>query len=464
MNLWLSCLVATSQDNHHTLVRLSPEQVMSIMRKYHPIIRQANIQVTLSENDITRKKSSFDPALSGKTGAKNLKNEEYYQSYELGIEIPTWYGIDIEAGTTNIEGRRLDNSVTTGSTSYIGVKIPLLQNLIYDKRRGYLEQAKIMNKLSIHERRKIVNDAMLDAMKAYWKWVKAYETFKIMDELVEINLARLKFVKQSISHGERPAIDSIEVKTQWISFQIEKENRWTDFLNAGNELSIFLWKENETPYSLPKTAIPIENWDKKFRSISPNLNYEALINEGTTNHPEIKMYEEQLNFYRIQKKIYFQELLPKLDLKYRILNNTEPQNFSIMETRPFVENYQYSLKLEIPLRLSEGRMNFKSAKLKINHSELALQQKAQSLTMKIKTYYNNYLNLEKLTRLQFENYENYSTMVKAEDTRFKMGESNLFIINARENKAREELVKLIELKTKYFNSIYELKWSAGLLF
>ena len=464
-SLWifLNSLCLFSQEKTASFNKLSPDQVLTILRKFHPVIRQANIQVEISENDILNSRGSFDPFLSGKMGAKNLKQQDYYQTKELGIEIPTWYGIDFEAGIANMTGQRLDNAITTGNSTFVGVNIPLLKNLVYDKRRGYLEQAKIMNRLSVHEQRKIINDVMLEAMKAYWDWVKAYETFNIMNELVENNEARLKFVHQSIDYGERPAIDSVEAKTQLLSFQIEKENRWTEFLNAGNELSIFLWKENQTPYSLPPSVIPVENWDKKFRSAQPNLNYEALMNEGTANHPEIKMYEEQLNFYRIQRKMYFQDLLPKLDFNYRILNNTGPQNFSVNEARPFTENYQYSLKLDIPLRLSEGRASYKSAKLKINYGELALQQKAQSVSLKIKTYFNSYLNFEKLNRLQYENYENYSTMVRAEETRFKNGESNLFTINAREIKALEALEKTIELKTKYFKSIYEVKWSAGVL-
>lgn len=434
------------------------------MRKFHPAIRQANIQVEVSENNILYSRGRFDPLLSGKMGAKNLKQEDYYQAKELGIEIPTWYGIDFEAGIADMTGQRLDQSTTYGNSAFVGVNIPLLKNLVYDKRRGHLEQAKLMNRVSIHEQRKIVNDIMLAAIKSYWDWVKAYETYKIMVDLVENNYARLKYVNQSIGYGERAALDSVEAKTQLLSFLIEKENRWTDFLNAGNELSLFLWKENETPYTLPPSVLPGENWDKKFRSSPPNLNYETLINEGTTNHPEIKMYEEQLNIYHVQRKMYFQDLLPKLDLNYRILSNTSLQNFSVNEARPFTENYQYSLKLDIPLRLAEGRANFRSAKLKINYGELALQQKVQSVSLKIKTYFNSYLNYEKLNRLQFENYENYSLMVRAEETRFKNGESNLFTINAREIKALEALEKMIDLKTKYFKSIYEVKWSAGLLF
>jgi outer membrane protein TolC len=58
-------------------------------------------------------------------------------------------------------------------------------------------------------------------------------------------------------------------------------------------------------------------------------------------------------------------------------------------------------------------------------------------------------------------YENYQLLVKAEETRLLNGESSLFLVNSRENKALEALEKLIDLKTKYFKTIYALQWSAG---
>ncbi|WP_221393492.1 hypothetical protein [Dyadobacter sp. NIV53] len=61
------------------------------------------------------------------------------------------------------------------------------------------------------------------------------------------------------------------------------------------------------------------------------------------------------------------------------------------------------------------------------------------------------------------NYDNYQKLVQAEQIRFANGESSLFLINSRENKALEAREKLIELKTKYFQTAYSLQWSAGLL-
>jgi outer membrane protein TolC len=54
-------------------------------------------------------------------------------------------------------------------------------------------------------------------------------------------------------------------------------------------------------------------------------------------------------------------------------------------------------------------------------------------------------------------------LVQAEEAKLESGESSLFLINTRENKALEAQQKLLELRTKYFKTIYALQWSAGLL-
>jgi outer membrane protein TolC len=58
---------------------------------------------------------------------------------------------------------------------------------------------------------------------------------------------------------------------------------------------------------------------------------------------------------------------------------------------------------------------------------------------------------------------NFEKLLKAEETLFRNGESSLFLINSRENKVLETERKLIELKAKYYKTIYALQWSTGLL-
>jgi outer membrane protein TolC len=71
--------------------------------------------------------------------------------------------------------------------------------------------------------------------------------------------------------------------------------------------------------------------------------------------------------------------------------------------------------------------------------------------------------LQKQVALQSNNYASYTQLLKAEESKFYNGESSMFLINSRETKALEALEKLIDLKTKYFKTLYALQWSAGLL-
>jgi outer membrane protein TolC len=119
--------------------------------------------------------------------------------------------------------------------------------------------------------------------------------------------------------------------------------------------------------------------------------------------------------------------------------------------------------MEVPLRFSQGRGEYKKAKLKIEETTLDQNQKKLQIALKVKSYYNDFLNLKAQIALQSNNYSNYQALVRAEETKLLNGESSLFLINSRENKALDALEKLVELKTKYYKTIYSLQWSAGLL-
>ncbi|MEY4904358.1 MAG: hypothetical protein RLZZ292_2173, partial [Bacteroidota bacterium] len=401
--------------------------------------------------------------LNNYSAKKTVNGVDYYDYTSPELKIPTWYGIDVYAGLENLSGNRFDPSETNGQTSYFGVNIPLVKNLVIDKRRAFLRQAKIYKTMSAIEQRATINDLLLDAMEAYWLWVKAYQTFKIVENNVKINEKRLNFVKMSFINGERPAIDTVEAATQLQTFQLQQNEQYLAFQNAGLQLSAFLWKSNNTPYELPENVVPKSDWEDETRLVNFNVSLPNLLAVADQNHPDLEIYKYKLDVLAIDKKLKFQELLPKVDFRYNQLG----KGYNLLKTATtgplFENNFQYGLKFEMPLFLSQGRGAYQQAKLKIEETQLSQVQKRQQIEIKVKSYYNEYTTLKAQIVLQTNAYDNYQKLVKAEETRFANGESSLFLINSRENKALEALEKLISLKTKYYKSLYALQWSAGLL-
>ena len=442
---------------------LNAEQVLQIVRNFHPIVRQANIGIEKSQAEILNARGNFDPFLIYYFGQKKFNNVDYYTDNSPELNIPTWYGVDLFAGIENLSGSRLDPTQTFGKSSYLGLNIPLLKNLIFDKRRAYLQQAKVYNSISKAEQHLMINDLCMEAITAYWEWVKAYQIYKVVESNVIINERRLNLIRRTIEGGERPAIDSIEAITQLQSFQYAKNESWLAFQNAGLQLSTFMWTKENEPYNLPESVVPDENWANEVILKNYTVSLTDLLFEANNNHPFLNIYKYKLEVLKIEKKLKFQELLPRVDLRYSFLAKDYYLQRAIDQPSLFQDNYQMGLKVEVPLFFSQGRANYKTAKLKIEDTRLEQNQKQLAIQLKVKAYFNEYINLTNQLSLLIQNVNNYLQLVKAEETRFANGESSLFLINSRENKALEAQEKLIEVRANYFKSIYAMQWSAGLL-
>ncbi len=461
--IYIIIFSALSSHAQDTVKTLNAEQVLALVRQFHPVVRQTSIEIEKSKADITIARGAFDPILSYYAARKTFNGANYYNDYAPEIKIPTWYGVEVSGGLENLTGSRLDPSSTAGKTSYLGLSIPLGKNLVIDKRRAFLQQARIFNTMAEVEQRAVINDLLMSAAEAYWDWVKAYQTFVIVRNNVEINQKRVEFIKKSFANGERAAIDTVEAVAQLQSFQYQQNQRQMEFQNAGLQLSVYLWKSNNEPYTLPETVIPQDGWENEINILQFNLVLPDLLTLAENNHPDLQLYKFKLDVLDIDKRLKFQELLPKIDFRYNLLN----KGYNLIETASagplFRDNFQYGLKMEFPLRFSQGRGEYKKARLKIEETTLDQNQKKQQIALKIRTYYNEFLNLKAQIALQSNNYNNYLALVRAEETKLQNGESSLFLVNSRENKALDVLEKLIELKAKYFKTIYSLRWSAGLL-
>jgi outer membrane protein TolC len=444
-----------------SLKTLSLNNFLQIVKKYHPVAKQGAIVVQKADANLISAKAGFDPIASIDGGNKTFDGINYYQTNQAQLIIPTWYGIELNTGIEYLEGDRLDNELTKGKTSFAGVTIPLAKNLLMDKRRATLQQAKIMTNASVQEQRLLLNDLLLDATEAYWKWVETFYVYQTYTNVIAINNRRTELVKTAFKIGERPAIDTTEALAQLQNFEYQQNEALLAWQNANVQLNIFLWKDNNTSYDLPLDVTP----DKKINDlydavIFPEL--AKLIDDAKKNHPAISIYNFKLKSLDIEKKLKFQELLPKLDVKYNQLG--KGYNIASTATKTlFDNNYRFGVNFSMPLRLSQGSGDYKMAKLKITETTLQQNAKENEIVNKVKNYYNQLVNYKTQVNLLQRNYESYYRLQRGEEVRFFNGESSLFLVNSRETKALETLIKLTEVTIKYNKTAQGLQWAAGQL-
>jgi outer membrane protein TolC len=442
---------ANAQDT----LKLSHQEFLSVVKNYHPLAFRYRLQNQIAKAEIQSARGNFDPTLAGKSGTKTIDGIEYYRETNVGLGVPTWYGIELNGSYNYIDGQKLNNSDTRGGLYQFGITLPLAKNLLYDKRRALLDQAKFGLQMTEAEQLLLTNDLMLAAENAYWDWVKTFEVYQLQSRAVKINQDRLNFIKKTFDYGERAAIDTTEALTQLQSFELEQKDAYLEFVKATQELSLFLWTENQQPYDVERLIVPSETLTNNIAYNS----YLTLINEINSesigNHASLLYYFQKQNILESERRLKFQSLLPKVDFTYNFFNK---ENYRTDFFPLFQNNYQYGLKLEIPIFLRQARADYRIAKFKIQQNELDTDYKRQQINAKINTYKNVVINYNQQINLATQNATNYERLLKAEEIKYANGESSLFLINSRENKVIDVQEKLLELRLKFLEGYNQLKW------
>lgn len=448
-----SAKVVVAQDT----LRLSHGEFLAIVKQYHPLAFKYRLENQIAKAEVQQARGYFDPVLSAKDGKKTIDGVDYYQESNVGLEIPTWYGVSLSGSYNNIEGQRLNNSDTRGGLYQFGVTVPLAKGLLFDQRRALLQQARAALQMTAAEQQLLTNALFRDAETAYWDWVRYYEIYRLQTQAVDINVKRLDMIKRTFDYGERAAIDTTEALAQLRSYELEQEDAYLQFLKATAELSLFLWKDQYQPFDLRQPIVPTDELvaSEAFKS------YPLLITKlNTTNlnaHLSLVYYQQKGSFLEKERRLKWQSFLPKLDFTYNFFNKEGYQS----EYFPlFHNNYQYGLKLEIPVFLRQARAGYQMAKAKIGQNQMDLTLKEQELQVKISNYSNEVQNYNAQINLAGRNLENYQRLLQGEEARYGNGESSLFLINSRQNKLIEAQEKVIELRFKFLKGYADLKYLA----
>lgn len=441
------------------------EQIFTIddfiqqIKQYHPIAKQANIQVKKAQADLLSAKGRFDPVLNIDISRKTFDGKNYYNYSNPEIKIYTPSAIGIRAGVESNGGIYTNPEVTKGNTSYLGIEIALAKGLIIDERRAALQQSKMYVDQSEQEKISILNDLLFNAYVTYWQWAASYQLYNIYSQYVLVANKRLQLVKTAYVNGDRSMMDTTEAFAQVQNYQLQQAEALLKLNNAAIELSSYLWQENDGAVNLPlyyKPDTKLFLTDKQVEEI------EVLINRSDLENPVIKGYQSKLNILQIEQKLKFQKLLPYINLKANLLN----KGYYVLkgvDAALLQNNYKWGIDFNLPLFQREGRGEYKKAQLKLREVQIDFSNKKWQIENKIRSYYNEYRFLQEQLRIMQEMYNNYTALLRNEELKFTQGESSLFLVNSRETKVIEIMQKQIETRFKYLKSVHAIQWVAGML-
>lgn len=424
----------------------------------HPIVKQANLLSEMGKQEIRLARGFFDPKIAASHEFKDFKKQNYFNTWNTEMKIPTAFGPDFKVGFEQNSGIYLNPKENTPGSGllYAGIILPLAQGLLFDERRAVLQQAQYMNRMLEAERIKAINKIILQATKDYWQWYTAHKQLQIARKGVDLAKIRYEAVKARILQGDLAAIDSIEAKITLQEREVAFNNSSVFWNNARLILSNHLWDEDSQPLELPDNALPTNN----LHELGESDQLETLLQYARENHPELLKLDFKIKQLEVGRRLAIEMLKPVINLNYNFLGQS-PFFDEANSGAFFRNNYKYGIDFSFPLFLRKERAKLAQTNIKIKQSRFELSQLNREILNDISAIYNDLQNLRTQLRLQEQMVNNYQILLNGEQIKFLNGESSLFLVNSREAKLLEGEQKLVDFQFKYAKSFAELLWAAG---
>lgn len=445
-----------AQNTPVTLNVLTYEEYLGYVKKFHPVVKSANLIISNAQANLMMARGGFDPKIEVDFDKKQFKNTDYYSILNSSFKIPTWYGIEIKAGFNNSEGVYLnpENSIPNQGISSFGISVPVGQGLLINQRMADIRKAKIQLNLSQAERKLQAISILYDASVAYFNWKRNYNEVQLYESYLINAEKRLTGVSSLILNGDKPAIDSVEANIIVRNRKLSLEDSRLKLAKSKLELSNFLWLENNLPLELQDTIIPEKELNDKIK-ITLKTDGFVFDEAQLVNHPKIKALENKIQILDIERKLKVNSLLPKINIDYQYLSVPQSFTYSNFLYNNF-NDYNLGLNFYFPLFLRKERGSVKLAKNKIQDTQFELNLERVQLVNKIKAQQTEINSLEKQLKLINELVADYSTMLTSEDRLFSFGESSIFLINSRENNLIASQLNALSIENRLFTSNAEL--------
>lgn len=424
--LFFSCVLVAGCSSGRAQDILTYSDFMVWVRDFHPVARQADLTLDLGKQELRTARGGFDPMVFGNMDQKQFKDTEYYNTQEAGLLLPTLAGVELQGIVERNTGTFLnsENVVPENGLFAIGAAVNLGKGLFIDKRRASLQQAKIYAMATEMERIQVLNDLYLEAVKTYWKWAGSHANLEVRREGLKLASIRFEGIKSSFEQGDLPAIDTVEAYTQVLSRTIQLQKAENSFFASTQDLNVFLWDMEQNPIYLDPDVVPQE-----LEEYFPVGIEKEVYRELVARHPELRLLEYDLDHLEIERRYKAEQLKPTVKLKYNLLT----ENLGGMEGIGFMENdYKFGVEIASPLFLRKARGGLGLTKTKISMVGYKRDLKSQQLRAKLEQGFNDYQVLNQQIATFRNNISGLERLLEGERVKFELGESSLFLINARE--------------------------------
>jgi outer membrane protein TolC len=447
------CIALVSYGQIEDTLLFNESAFLKQAKDFAPALLNSGLEVDIQNQEFLAAKGAFEPKLGGTYDLKNFDSKTYYNKLSSGLKVTTPIGIKVDGGFKNNSGVFLnpESNVPVQGLAYAGIEVPLGAGMFTDKERTNIKQQRLGNDAAGLVNTLAINDYLLEAGEVYWDWYGSIMMLQVSQEAVALATNRLNFVKSKNKIGESADIDTLEAFINYQNRQALNLSTIVKWEKNKNYVQNYIWLPERNPEDMKPEV------DMAYTAVFPD----SLVEQDyVTTHPLVQLLNTDSLVNRASLALAREYFKPQVDVAFKLQET--PSNFGDFNYSP-AQNHYVGVNLYMPLLLRKERAKAKQLKFK---EEIISNKKTEVLT-KInnaqRTYYANTADLKTTVDIWSQATVNYRKLLSAEQTKFTLGESSLFVVNSRELKWITAREKYIKSYIEYRKSILRYYHALGML-
>lgn len=429
---------------------LLDDVIGSVVASY-PLLQAAVFGRNIAHGDLLAANGEFDLKLKADTLNMPLGFYENYRQ-SIGAEQPLFSGGSVFAGyrvgAGNFPVWYGERVTKEGGEFKVGAIVPLVQNRDIDDRRALLWRSGYGVQAVEPEIQAQLIEFIRSASITYWNWVAAGQNVRITEELLRNALDRNDGLRRRVDQGDLPPIELTDNQRLIVSRRAKLIDAQRKFQQMGYKLSLFLRDETGQPRVVDRAQLP-PVFPPEENPALRQLNQD--IQAAVANRPELRalaILREQL---QIDLSAAQNLRLPQIDAVFVSSKDVgAPPDPKKDDKGPF--ELEGGLIASVPLqrRKALGKMQAVEGKL------AQIQAKTQFTQDKIVAEVNSASVALHAAYQQLDQAHQALDLARqmeaAERRKFDLGDSNLLLVNLREQATADAAVTEVDAQLNYFDA------------
>jgi cobalt-zinc-cadmium efflux system outer membrane protein len=436
------------------------DEVLTSVERSFPLLRAAEMEKEVAAGDLLSAEGGFD--LSWKSRG-TITPVGYYDSLrvESTIEKPTAiWGASAFAGWKLGTGKfaGYDGSRQTLEYGEVrgGLNVPLWRNGPIDRRRATLTRAELgkeVANLSVAEQKIQFRRA---AAHRYWAWVASGRRLDIAQELLDNVANRDDGLAKRVERGDIPPIDRTDNARALNQRRAQLAAARRGLEQATIELGLYLRGDDGNPLRPSPDRLP-----KEFPQLpgrSPSLRADDL-SIAQSRRPEATRLQAQFRQNQVELDFANNQLAPGIDLQVagsRDFGRSIPGRPDL--DKPILEA---TVLLDIPIQTRAMRGRAQAASAAMSRIERQKQFAKERIEADVRDAQSAILAAWDRIEATRREVQLALELERAERTRLDQGDSNLLIVNIREQQTAEAELREVDALLDYYRATADLDAAKG---